>query len=218
MNIKLYHSPLTCSLASRLALTAAEVDHDLVLVRTQLGENARPEYLAVNPVGKVPALSVDGVVLTESTAILPFIATLALDAGLMPQDPLGRAQAQALLGYCSSTLHAAWTGVFRPERFTSAPHTDPVRNAAIDRLVETLHHLEGRLGGRPYLLGDRSVCDLYLAVFLVWRSAAPMVQGRLPVTPGLDGLQARVFAEPALGAVLSDDLSLRSATAQELSR
>ena len=215
MDIKLYHSPLTCSLASRLALTAAEVDHDLVLVRTQLGENARPEYLAVNPAGKVPALSVDGVVLTESTAILPFIASLAPSAGLMPQDPLGRAQAQGLLGYCSSTLHAAWTGVFRPERFTSAPQTDPVRDAAVGRLGEALQHLEGRLDGRAYLLGGRSVCDLYLAVFLAWRSAAPMVQGRLPVTPGLDGLQARVFAEPALSAVLSEDLSLRSATPKE---
>ena len=211
MKLTLYHSPLTCSLASRLALVAAGVAHDLVLVRTQTGQNLQPEFLAINPLGKVPALSVDGVILTESTAILPFVATLAPDARLMPQDALDRARAQALLSYISSTLHAAWTHVLRPDRFTTDPQKTAVRDAAVPPLSEALEHLETRLGERAYLLGELSVCDLYLAVFLAWRSAAPMVQGRLPVTPGLDALQARVFEIPALGAALKEDISLRSA-------
>ena len=211
MDIQLFHAPLSCSLASRLALTAAGVRHEVKIVNTQRGENTAPAYLKINPAGKVPALRVDGVVLTESTAILPFIASLKPGAALMPTGPLAQAQAQAVLSFTSSTVHAAWTAALRPERFSTGAHVEAVREAAIRRLGEGFAPLETTLASRSYLLGDRTVCDLYLAVFLVWRGAAPFIQGRLPPTPGLDALQARVFADPALGAALRDDLAVRSA-------
>jgi glutathione S-transferase len=64
--ITLYHAPMACSLASRLALVAAGLPHQIHLVDTGGGETRKPDYLAINPAGKVPALSVGGQIVTES--------------------------------------------------------------------------------------------------------------------------------------------------------
>lgn len=208
--ITLHHAPMACSLASRLALVASGLPHEVRLVDTAGGETRTPDYLALNPAGKVPVLSVDGQVVTESAAILPLIADLAPAAGLMPNGAVARAQAQALLGFIASTVHPAYTRAMFPERFTDGGDPAPVREAAIAALATALGVLEARLGERSALLDAFSVCDLYLAVFLAWRMA-PAVQGRLPAFPALDRLQMVVFSRPELGAVLSQDLAQRQA-------
>ena len=130
MTLKLYHSPMACSPASRLALIEAGVSHELELVRTSRGDHLEPAYLAINPLGKDPALELDGEVITESTAILQLVASLAPASELMPSGLIGRAQAQALLSFLSSTVHAAWTGVLRAERFTLAADVSSARKAS----------------------------------------------------------------------------------------
>jgi glutathione S-transferase len=204
--ITLYHSPLACSLASKLALLESGLPHTVELVRTWRGEQQTPAYLAINPAGKVPALAVDGAVVTESTAILPLIADLAPSAGLLPTDRIGRAQAQSLLSFLSSSVHAAFTPSLFPERFAGGGDAEALREAAIERLAHALALLEARVDGREYLLGGFSACDLYLAVFLTWRAN---LAGRLPPTPRLDALHGRVLARPGLGAAVAEDFALR---------
>jgi glutathione S-transferase len=206
--IRLYHSPMACSLASRLALAESGLDHEISLVRTYRNEQRSSDYLAVNPAGRVPALSVDGTIVTESTAILPLIADLAPEAGLLPTERLARAQAQALLSYISSSLHAALTPAMFPERFTVGGDPETVRAASIERAGQALQLLESRLGDQGFLLGQFSVCDLYLLVFLFWRGN-PALQGKLPTTPGLNALQQRLLARPAVGAAVSADMAER---------
>jgi len=206
--ITLYHSPLACSLASKLALLESGLPHEVELVRTWRDEQRAPAYLAVNPAGKVPALSVDGAVVTESTAILPLISDLAPAAGLMPAEPVARARAQAVLSFLSSSLQAAFTPAMFPDRYAGGADVEAVRAAAIGRLGDALLLLEARLDGREYLAGDFSACDLYASVFLTWR-ATPALQGRLPATPRLDALQGRVMARPGLGAAVAQDFALR---------
>jgi glutathione S-transferase len=206
--ITLYHSPMACSLASKLALAESGLPHTVELVRTSRGEHQTTAYLAINPAGKVPALSVDGTIVTESTAILPLIADLAPEAGLLPIDPLARAQAQALLSFLSSSVHAAFTPCMFPERLAGDADPEAVRTAAIERLGHALLLLENRLGDREYLLGVFSVCDLYLTVFLAWR-ASPAVAGKLPDTPRLDALQGRVLQRPCVGPAFVEDIALR---------
>lgn len=208
--ITLFHSPLTCSLASKFALIESGLEHRIEIINTAKGANLEPAYLAINPAGKVPALAVDGRVVTESTAILPLIADLAPGRGLMPEGPLERAEAQSLLSFLSSTVHAAWTRVLRPERFIEGDEVARVRDPALRELAGALTLLEARMQGRTYLVGDLTVCDLYLTVFLAWRMAPP-AQGRLPSTPALDALQARVFGRPMLSAAFAEDLALRNA-------
>src|SRR6202008_553020 len=112
--LRLHHAPLACSLASRLALMEAGRDHEIVLVRTGRGEQKAEAYLRINPRGQVPALETPDGVLTESVAILPYIADLAPEAGLMPPGgTFQRAQAMAWLSHLSSTVHAAYGGLLK---------------------------------------------------------------------------------------------------------
>ncbi len=204
--LRLHHAPMACSLASRFALVVAGLEHEIAIVHTTRGEQNTPAYRRINPRGKVPALETDQGVLTESTAILPFIADLAPDARLMP--PAGsfeRAQAHAWLSFLSSTLHTALRAVMSP-----APgcDSDVARTAAVQRVADALGEIDAHLTGRAHVLEIFSVCDLYLGVFLLWR-AAPGLSGQLPAFPNLDRFQQDLFSRPALAAIVGEELSLR---------
>lgn len=205
--LRLHHSPMACSLASRFALAEAGLPHEIAVVRTARGESRTEAYLRVNPRGKVPALQTDDDVLTESTAILPYIADLAPEAGLLPPPGgLARAQAQAWLSFLSSTVHTAYTGLLRAEAFEGcAP--EAVRIVHASRLAAALAELDDHLTARPHMLEAFSVVDLYLLVFLIWRGA-PAVAGRLPSLPNLDEFQQRMLARPALAAILGEEMKL----------
>lgn len=207
MMLKLHHAPMACSLATRFALAESGLPHEIAVVRTSRGENKTAAYLAINPRGKVPALQTDDGVLTESTAILPFIADLAPDARLLPPPGgFARAQAQAWLSFLSSTVHAAYTGVLRAEAFEGCD-VEAVRNLHLARLQTALQEIDAHLTDREFVLDDLSVCDLYLLVFLLWRGA-PAVAGRLAPLPNLDQFQQRMLARPALAAVLGEEMKL----------
>lgn len=203
--LRLHHAPMACSLASRFALAEAGLAHEVIVVRTARGENREPAYLRINPRGKVPALETDAGVLTESTAILPFIADLAPGKNLLP--PSGgfpRAEAQAWLSFLSSTLHAAYTGALRAEAFEGCD-VEAVRSVHVARLTTALEELDAHLAGREFMLDAFSVCDLYLLVFLLWRGA-PALAGRLAPLPNLDQFQQRMLARPALAAILGEEM------------
>jgi glutathione S-transferase len=201
--LRLHHSPLACSLASKLALIESGLPHEISLVRTWKGEQKLPAYLEINPRGKVPALATDAGVLTESVAILPYIASLAPDRQLMPETGFARAQALSWLSFLSSSLHAAFTPALFPP-----PGADT--DAALARLTGVLAQIDQHLAGSDYILNAFSVCDLYLAVFASWRMA-PQLAGKLPTCPNIDRLQAAVFSRPGLGAALAEDFALRNA-------
>jgi len=203
--LRLHHSPMACSLASRFALAVAGLPHEVVIVRTARGENLTAAYLQINPRGKVPALQTDDGVLTESTAILPYIADLA--PGLLPPaGGLARAQAQAWLSFLSSTVHAAFTGVLRAEAFEGCD-VEAVRTVHLSRLRAALQEIDDHLEGQDHLLNAFSLCDLYLLVFLLWRGA-PQVAGRLSPLANLDRFQQRMLSRPAVGSVLREEMKL----------
>ncbi|HET6972225.1 MAG TPA: glutathione S-transferase N-terminal domain-containing protein [Phenylobacterium sp.] len=209
MTLRLHHAPMACSLASRLALAESGLPHEVAIVRTWLGEQKTDAYRRINPRGKVPALETDRGVITESTAILPFIADLAPDKALLP--PAGtfeRAQAQAWLSFLSSTLHASLSAAMFPVEGCE----EIARDAALSRVVGAFSDLDGHLDGRDHLLDAFSLCDLYMLVFLLWR-AAPALSGRLPSFPNLDRLQQALLARPGVMAIVADEMKLRSQAA-----
>jgi glutathione S-transferase len=207
MTLTLHHSPFACSLASRFALAVSGLPHEIVLVNLGAGAQHDPAYRAINPQGKVPALVTDSGVLTESTAILPYIADLVPDMRLFPEaGTFARAKAQSQLSYLSSTVHAAFTGAFRPERFTTdAAAIEATRATFIDRVGQGLAPLDAHMADREYLLDAFSVCDLYLLVFLTWRGS-PAVAGKLSAFANLDQLQQRLLAHPPLAATMGADM------------
>lgn len=204
--LRLHHAPMACSLASRFALVEAGLDHEVAIVDTARGEQNTPAYRRINPRGKVPALETDQGVLTESTAILPFIADLAPDRNLFPAaGTFARAHGQAWLSFLSSTLHAALRAAMFP-----APgcDNDVARAAAVARVAAALEDVDAHLAGRDHVLDGFSVCDLYLGVFLLWR-AAPTLAGQLPPFVNLDRFQQGLFSRPSLAAIVGDEMRLR---------
>ncbi len=207
--LRLHHAPLACSIGSRFALVEAGLPHEVVLVRTWKGEQMTDAYRAINPRGKVPALQTDQGVLTESTAILPFIADLALDRQLFPRsDAFERAQAQAWLSFLSSTLHVALSAAMFPKEGCD---NEIARAAALVRAAAAFQAVDDHLEGRDHMLDAPGVCDLYLLGFALWR-ASPSLAGRLPAFPNIDRLQQRRLAQPALQGIVREEMKLRSET------
>lgn len=205
--LRLHHAPLACSLASRLALIESGLPHDIAFVDTARGEQKSPVYRRINPRGQVPALETDEGVLTESTAILPYIADLAPEKRLFPAPgTFARAAGQSWLSFLSSTLHVALArAMFAPPGFD----TPQARETALQRVTAAYQDIDRHLEGRDHLLDAFSVCDLYLLVFGLWR-AAPALAGKLPPLQNLDRVQQKLLARPGLGVIIGEEMQLRA--------
>src|SRR6185312_12997439 len=112
--MKLFYSNGSCSLASHITLEEAGAKFEAVRVDLRAGEQKKPEYLAINPKGKVPALVVDAGVITENPAIMSYVADTHPQAKLLaaPGD-FARAKAQEWLAWCASTVHRDFSPLFR---------------------------------------------------------------------------------------------------------
>ena len=117
--IKLFYAVNTCSLASHIALEEAGAAYTTVRVNFAHAEQRGSEYLAINPKGRVPAMVTDRGILTETPAMLAFIAQSFPQAGLAPlDDPFAFAQVQSFNTYLCSTVHVAHAHKMRGSRWT----------------------------------------------------------------------------------------------------
>src|SRR5262245_11120006 len=130
--IKLYYAPDTCALASHIALEEADADYSLERISFAANEQHSPKYLVINPKGRVPAMVTDRGILTETPAMLAFIAQSFPQARLAPlSDPFAFAQVQAFNSYLCSTLHVAHAHRMRGHRWAD----DPAAIAEMQRKV-----------------------------------------------------------------------------------
>jgi glutathione S-transferase len=130
--LKLYYAPHTCALASHVALEEAGADYSTVRISFVAKEQQSPDYLAVNPKGRVPALVTDRGVLTETPAMLAYVAQSFPQARLAPlADPFAFAQVQAFNSYLCSTVHVAHAHRMRGYRWVD----DPAAIAEMQRKV-----------------------------------------------------------------------------------
>src|ERR1700681_2494310 len=117
--LTLYYSPGACSMASHITLEETGAKYEAVPILLAKGEHKTESYLKINPRGKVPALSVDKDVITENTAILTYLARSFPENNLMPKDLLGEARCISTMAWLSNTVHACFTHIARPERFST---------------------------------------------------------------------------------------------------
>lgn len=172
--LTLFHSPGACSLAPHVLLEEAGAAFDAVRVPVREGANLKPEYLAINPRGRVPALRVGEEVVTENPAVLVWIAMAHPEAGLLP--PPGSAdfgRALEWLGWLSSSVHIAYAQIWRSARFVGVdapPAVTTPLQAQGRALVEMYSgEIDRRLAGRDYAVGDRfGVADANLLPFYRW--------------------------------------------------
>src|SRR5882672_2718878 len=119
--LKFFYSPNSCALASHIALQEAGADYETVRLDFCANEQRKPEYLALNPKGRVPALATDRGILTETPAILAFIAQSFPNARLAPlDDAFAFARLQAFNSYLCSTVHVAHAHRLRGPRWVDA--------------------------------------------------------------------------------------------------
>lgn len=198
----LYYMPGSAAMAPHAALEEAGVDYELALVERDDGR-ARPDYLAINPLGRVPAYVDGGLVLWESAAIVLHLADRHPDAGLLP--PSGsdeRSVAVRWLVYLTNTVQATFMHFAYPGRLVG---DDPVASSAVAegaqrRLEEAFEHIETLLGEGPYLLGSTfSAADLYLFMVTRWCRRLPRKAWTLP---NLGPHYARLSERPSVARML----------------
>jgi len=181
--LKLFYAVGSCSLASHIALEEAGADYEAVAMSTKLGDQRKPEYLAINPKGRVPALVTDRGVLTETPAILAFVAQSYPAAKLAPlDDPYVFARAQAFNSYLCSTVHVAHAHKHRGYRWAD----DPAALAEMTRKVPEVEGacfqlIEDDMLAGPWVLGEAySICDPYLFTLAGWLEGDGIDISRFP--------------------------------------
>ena len=202
--LKLFYSPMACSLSCHVALEESGLEYETVEINTKTQANLTESYTAINPLGKVPALAIEGRILTEAAAILSYIADRVPEKELLPPaGTLKRAIAHEWLNFLSSTVHIAFRPVFRPERLAEGDVcVNSVRRLGVSGVIEALKYAEARLGKAPYALGERfSLCDGYLMVFFLWSRREGLVAS-MPEFPAMRAMVSRVLTRPTVQAAM----------------
>ena len=203
--LKLYYSPGACSLAPHIVLEELGLPYELELAAIAEGKTRTPEYLALNPKGRVPVLvTEEGDVLTEAPAICWYLSRQASHPLLFPHDPLAAARVLEWCNWLSGSLHAmAFGQLWRPARFAAEAET----HAAIQAkgradLLEHYASIERKLTGRHWAVGNAlTYVDAYLLVFYRWgeRVGVDMRAGYAAWTEHAQRMHARPAVQRALG-------------------
>lgn len=182
---ELYYAPNSCALATHIVLE--EVGARYTAVRLDLGkaEQRSPEYLALNPKGRVPALVTDRGVLTETPAMLVFVAQCFPDAELAPMnDAFVFAQMQAFNSYLCSTLHVAHAHRMRGYRWVDADDAHSIaamRRKVPESVGACFDLIERELSKGPWVMGEHyTICDAYLFTVAQWLEADGVEPVRVP--------------------------------------
>jgi glutathione S-transferase len=193
----LYYSPGTASMVVHLALLEIGAPYELHLVDFEANAQRAPEYLKLNPQGRVPTLIVDGRPVSESAALLMVLAERHPDAGLAPA--VGSAQRAAWfqwIVYMANTLmptYRLW--FYPPDAAGMQEHPANVRAAIQGRIESAFDLLDAHLDANgPYLLGEFSGADLLLTMLMRWSRNMPR-----PATqwPALQRVADLVRARPS---------------------
>jgi len=204
---KLYYAPGTCALASHIALEEAGADYKAERIDFKTNQQQSPEYLKINPKGRVPALVTDNGVLTETPAILAYIAQTFPKAKLAPlDDAFAFAQAQSFNNYLCATVHVAHAHKLRGARwaaeessFADMKHMVPKSMGGCFELIER-HMLKG-----PWVMGEQyTVCDPYLYTIALWLEGDGV---DLKALPKVADHVKRMSKRPAVEKVMGEQLA-----------
>ena len=202
--LKLYYSPGACSLAPHIVLEELGLPYRLELVSIAEGKTRTPEYLAINPKGRVPVLVTEqGEVLTELPAVCWYLSRQSSHPLLFPHDALAAARVLEWCNWLSGTVHAMSFGqIWRPFRFVDGEQFHaPIQAKGRVDVLEHFASIERKLGGRHWAVGNAySYADPYLLVFYRWgnRIGVDMRKGYAAWTDHAERMQARPAVQRAL--------------------
>jgi len=202
--MKLFYMPGACSLAPHIVLEW--IGKPFELGRVEKGKTREPEFLAVNPAGKVPALiEDDGRILTEAEAILLYLAEKFPDEQLgASPTPEAQYEMHKWMSYLTGDVHPAFYPYFVPQRYIADEQQhDAIREAAYQQIDACFQLLDRHMSDRTYMVEDRrTVLDPYLFVFCRWGNQLPKPFNDYPHLHGFmirmadnEGVQAAMQAQ-----------------------
>lgn len=204
--LKLFYAPNTCALASHIALEEAGAEYETVRIDFRANEQRKPEYLAINPKGRVPALVTDLGILTETPAILAFVAQSFPKSRLAPlDDAFAFARIQAFNSYLCATVHVAHAHRLRGYRWAD----DAAAIAAMQKKVpqsvaECFDLIEREMFAGPWVMGEAyTISDPYLFTLAQWLEGDGVDPARFPK---VHGHRQRMAERPAVKAALAEEL------------
>lgn len=203
--VKLYYAPGTCALASHIALEEAGAAYEAVRLSFDDDEQRKPHYLAINPKGRVPALVTDRGILTETPAILAFIAQSFPAARLAPlEDAFAFAQVQAFNSYLCSTVHVAHAHRRRGARWVDDEAAiEAMRKKVPQTMADCFDLIEREMIEGPWVMGGAyTVCDPYLFTIAGWLDGDGVDIKRFPK---VRDHHARMSARSAVQRALSQE-------------
>jgi len=180
----LYYSPSTASLVVHWLLIELDIAHRLELVDFDTRAQKSPEYLKLNPQGRVPTLVLDGQVLTESAAIAMHLADLYPQANLAPAPGTqARAAYYRWMCLCAYTLMPAYRGWFYPDEPAGPAHVELIQASSRAILEQAWQQVDAHLAASgPYLLGEQpSAADFVLTMLMRWSRNMPKPTDTWPV-------------------------------------
>jgi len=168
--MKLYYLPGACPLASHIVLEWIGKPYEAVKVGRE--EIKQPPYLAMNPLGAVPVLQDGDLTLTQSAAILEYLAETSPETKLMPDTPSQRAEVRRWLGICNADLHRTFANIFGAASLVKdeAAQQELIASSSA-KLVSIFRVVDQQLAGKQWVAGARSVVDPYLYTLLRWAEA-----------------------------------------------
>ena len=204
----LYYAPSTCALASHIALEQAGARYEARRIDFAKTEQRSADYLKLNPKGRVPALVTDKGILTETPAILAFVAQSYPAAKLAPlDDPFAFAQVQAFNSYLCSTVHVAHAHRMRGYRWADDPAAHEAMKKKVPQSVgDCFELIEREMLKGPWVMGTAyTVCDPYLFTLSNWLEADGVDIRRFPK---LADHRRRMAENPAVARVMAEETAV----------
>jgi len=180
--MKLFLAKGTISIAVAIALEEAGLAYSPVVMDFRAGAQTEPAYLAINPKGRVPSLMTDHGTLTETGAILDYIAATVPSAGLIPEEAFRAAKMREVMYYIASTLHVNHAHKMRGHRWADLETSFADMRAKVPQTMQAAcAFLEAEVLRGPYVLGDQmTLADPYLFVATTWLAGDGVVVAEFP--------------------------------------
>lgn len=197
--MKLYYMAGACPLASHIVLEWIGKPYEIQAVKRKALKE--PEFLALNPVGSVPVLTDGELVLTQSAAILEYLAEKHPEAGLMPDSVVARADTRRWLFFVNADLHKAFGLVFGKGAFSSdTAAQELIAAGGMAQALRLFAILEKQLEGKQWVTGTRSLVDPYLYTIIRWADAVKLDFSGMP---NIRAFHDRMAADPGVQAALA---------------
>jgi glutathione S-transferase len=202
--LKLFYAPNTCALAARIALEEAGAPYEIARVNFAQNEQRSEDYLKINPKGRVPALVTEKGILTETPAILIYVAQAFPAASLaMLDDPFEFARLQAFNSYIASTVHVNHAHGRRGSRWANEQSSfDDMKAKVSETMAASMRLIELDFFEGPWVMGEQyTVADPYLFTMSSWLEGDGVDINDLPIIK--DHFE-RMSARPAVQRALAD--------------